>query len=141
MIILVIILLSQVDVTLGQAAQTGIYRGYRQSKVCDPAGGVGENERIKATLNFALCCRATYGVGEQCCQNCIKQFSDYFDYSFPCWSKQGGGVMQEKTEGAMVENNFVWDVTRYKWTCSSLKDKPTWLSALAVAAMIMYLFN
>ena len=47
--------------------------------------------------------------------------------------------MQEKTEGAMVENNFVWDVTRYKWTCSSLKDKPTWLSALAVAAMIMYL--
>ena len=71
----------------------GSYAGYRVRQNCDPAGGTVENERIDATMNFALCCeRAGTGAKAEespCCNNCVQQFALYFDYSYPCWSKQG----------------------------------------------------
>jgi hypothetical protein len=73
-------------------------------------------------MNFALCCeRAGTGIQAElspCCNNCVKQFALYFDYSYPCWSKQGGEVMQEKTELQMDKNYFVWDTAYYRWKCA-----------------------
>ena len=83
---------------INQSKQTqkkggGSYAGYRVRQNCDPAGGTVENERIDATMNFALCCeRAGTGAKAEespCCNNCVQQFALYFDYSYPCWSKQG----------------------------------------------------
>ena len=64
-----------------QAVGAGSYAGYRVRQNCDPAGGTAENERIDATLNFALCC-AKAGTGPKaelspCCNNCVEQFALY----------------------------------------------------------------
>lgn len=50
--------------------QGGTYAGYRVRQNCDPAGGTVENERISATMNFALCCERV-GTGERCCNACL----------------------------------------------------------------------
>jgi hypothetical protein len=105
-----------------QAIGGGSYAGYRVRQNCDPAGGTTENERIDATLNFALCCSKA-GTGPKaelspCCNNCVQQFALYFDYSYPCWTKQGGEVMQEKTENQIDKNFFVWDTAYYRWKCA-----------------------
>ena len=111
------------DLSCSQAVGSGSYAGYRVRQNCDPAGGTAENERIDATLNFALCCSKA-GTGPKaelspCCNNCVEHFALYFDYSYPCWEKQGGEVMQEKTENQIDKNFFVWDTSYYRWKCGS----------------------
>ena len=69
-----------------QAVGAGSYAGYRVRQNCDPAGGTAENERIDATLNFALCC-AKAGTGPKaelspCCNNCVEQFALYCTCSY-----------------------------------------------------------
>ena len=171
------------------AGEGGTYAGYRVRQNCDPAGGTIENERISATMNFALCCERV-GTGEQCCNACLvrvcmcvwvmycslcfaptanhcslldplpanplgkktqtilrplpvqDQFALYFDYSFPCWSKQGGEVMQEKTEEQIDKNFFKWDTSYFRWRCAStrLGLSPATRALAALGAAILAWF-
>ena len=119
----------------------GSYAGYRVRQNCDPAGGTVENERITATMNFALCCeRAGTGSSAKnspCCNNCVHQFALYFDYSFPCWDKQGGEVMQEKTENQIDKNFFVWDTDYYSWKCAGIQATVSNFAIAMVVAVIV----
>ena len=123
------------------SAQRGSYAGYRVRQNCDPAGGTVENERIDATMNFALCCERA-GTGSTadtspCCNNCVQQFALYFDYSYPCWKKQGGEVMQQKTENQIDKNYFVWDTAYYRWKCAGMKETVSNIALSIVIAAIM----
>ena len=117
-----------------QIMGTGTYKGYRQRQTCDPAGGRGDNKRLKATLDFALCCHRR-GEGVPCCENCISQFSEYFDFIFPCWNAQGGAVLQLKVEEVMDINDFQWDSDFYRWKCAGSRSSLPGRLALALMAV------
>ena len=127
------------QLTTSQLLGTGAYKGYRQRQTCDPAGGRGQNKRIEATLNFALCCHRR-GEGVPCCENCVAQFAEYFDFSFPCWEAQGGAVLQLKVEEVMDINDFQWDSDFYRWKCSGFRNAlPSRTMITVMGAMLAYL--
>ncbi len=96
-----------------------------------------------ASLSSTLYCGdCSAGTGltadtSPCCNNCVQQFALYFDYSYPCWEKQGGEVMQQKTENQIDKNYFVWDTAYYRWKCAGMKETVSNIALSIVIAAIM----
>ena len=64
------------------------------------------------------------------------------DYSYPCWTKQGGEVMQEKTENQIDKNYFVWDTAYYRWKCAATSTSCSNLVlGIVVTTVLQQLWN
>ena len=64
------------------------------------------------------------------------------DYSYPCWTKQGGEVMQEKTENQIDKNYFVWDTAYYRWKCAATSTScSNFVLGIVVTTVLQQLWN
>ena len=120
----------------------GTYAGYRQRQSCIAAGSTDQDgARVKASIDFYLCCHdPRFGVGKLCCENCLKQWSDYFDWIFPCFKNQGGELLQKKTELAMDANFYKWDKTKYLWICGGNRTASLSYTLVTIIITVLMLY-
>ena len=118
----------------------GTYAGYRVRQTCVAAGSTDQDgARVQASINFYLCCHdIKFGPGKLCCENCLDQWSEYFDWIYPCFKNQGGEKLQRRTEDAMDINNYKWDSTRYVWICAGPHNRPTVVLAVVIGLLSAY---
>ena len=119
----------------------GTYAGYRVRQECIAAGSTDQDgARVKATIDFYLCCNdPRFGPGKLCCENCLEQWSNYFDWIYPCFKNQGGELLQKKTEVAMDTNFYKWDKNKYLWICAGNRNAS--LSYLLVISTVFALVS
>ena len=141
--LLVCLVAFQISCVLAQGDGDGTYAGYRVRQTCISAGSEEqEGNRIKASINFYLCCHnPKFGPGKLCCENCLEQWSEYFDWIYPCFTKQGGEKLQRRTEDAMDENFYKWDSTRYLWICAGPRSSSLSTVAALITVFLAYALN
>ena len=124
-----------------QAQGDGTYAGYRQRQSCIAAGSTDQDGlRVKASIDFYLCCHdPRFGPGKLCCENCLKQWSDYFDWIYPCFENQGGELLKKKTELAMDTNFYKWDKNKYLWICAGNRTASlSYTLVIAIVTLLMF---
>ena len=114
---------------------------YLVKQSCLPAGSTEQNgARVKATIDFYLCCNdPRFGPGKLCCENCLEQWSNYFEWIAPCMLEEGGEKLEKGTRCAMSENFYKYDKKKAVWVCAG--NRTTSLSYLLVTCIVFALVS
>lgn len=114
---------------------------YLVKQACLPAGSTEQNgARVKATIDFYLCCNdPRYGPGQLCCENCLEQWSNYFEWMAPCLLEEGGEKLEKSTRCAMSKNFYKYDKKKAVWVCAG--NRTASLSYLLVTCIVFALVS